>query len=131
MTERRIPASTIVISAVIDVVLVLVFVLIGRQSHDEGITVGGALETAWPFLVGLLVAWVGTRAWQRPLGILRPGVLLWVGTVLIGMLLRVASGQGVALAVVVVATVTLAVFLLGWRALAAGFRRIRRSPEAL
>jgi hypothetical protein len=41
------------------------------------------------------------------------------------MLLRVVSAQGVALAFVIVATVTLALFLVGWRALAAGFRRIR------
>ncbi|WP_349898449.1 DUF3054 domain-containing protein [Parafrigoribacterium soli] len=131
MTVRRTSATTIITAAVVDVVLVLVFVAIGRQSHDQGITPLGVLETAWPFLTGLVVAWVGMRAWRNPLGVLQPGVLLWVGTVLIGMLLRVASGQGVALPFVIVATVTLAVFLLGWRALAAGFRRIRRSPEAL
>ena len=113
------------LSAALDVVLVLVFVAIGRQSHDEGITLSGTLGTAWPFLAALVLGWLATRAWRNPLGIVRPGVLLWASTVVIGMLLRVVSGQGVALAFVIVAAVTLALFLVGWRALAAGFRRIR------
>ncbi|MEO7124246.1 MAG: DUF3054 domain-containing protein [Lacisediminihabitans sp.] len=125
MTAPRASASTVALSAALDVVLVLVFVTIGRQSHDEGITLMGTLVTAWPFLVALAIGWLISRAWRRPLGILSPGVIIWAWTIIFAMGLRIASGQGVALAFVIVATVTLALFLVGWRALAAGFRRIR------
>ena len=37
-------------SLVADVVSVLVFVTIGRRNHDEGLTPGGIIETAAPFL---------------------------------------------------------------------------------
>lgn len=125
MTIHRASTSTATLSAALDGVLVIVFVAIGRQSHNEGITLLGTAETAWPFLVGLAVGWLITRAWRSPLGILWPGTILWACTLVIGMLLRVVSSQGAAIPFVIVATVTLALFLIGWRALAAGFRRIR------
>ncbi len=125
MATPRAAASTVSLSAALDIVLVLVFVAFGRLSHDEGITLSGTLGTAWPFLVGLALGWLVTRAWRAPLGIVRPGVLLWASAVVVGMLLRVVSSQGIALPFVIVATLTLGLFLVGWRALAAGFRRIR------
>lgn len=131
MTTSRASASTVALSAALDVVLVLVFVALGRQSHDEGITLFGTLETSWPFLVGLAFGWLVTGAWRQPLGVLKPGAILWVCAVVVGMLLRLVSAQGTAFAFIIVATVTLALFLIGWRALAAGFRRIRRSPDLL
>ena len=68
-------------------------------------------------------------AWRRraPLGV-RDGIPVWVCAVAVGMLLRVATGAGTAFSFVVVATVVLGVFLLGWRALAALVRR--RRPAA-
>jgi len=48
-----------------------------------------------------------------------PGVTVWFATVLVGMVLRRATGQGTAASFVVVASVVLALFLLGWRALSA------------
>ncbi len=125
MTAPRASVSTATLSAALDVVLVLVFVAFGRQSHDEGITLAGTLGTAWPFLVGLVIGWLIMRAWRAPLGIALPGVVLWASTLVLGMLLRVISGAGIALPFIIVAAVTLALFLIGWRALAAGFRRIR------
>ncbi|WP_394770432.1 DUF3054 domain-containing protein [Lacisediminihabitans sp.] len=106
------PASLTLFGA-IDVVLVIVFVLIGRASHNEGIL--GTLNTLWPFVAGLAVGWVATRAWRDPLSIAWIGVGVWVSTVIVGMLLRVLSGQGVQTSFVVVATIVLGVFLLGWR----------------
>jgi hypothetical protein len=102
----------------IDVVLVLVFVLIGRASHTEGFSVLGTLVTLWPFLVGLVVGHIVMRAWRRPFAILWTGVGVWISTVVIGMLLRLASAQGVELSFVIVATIVLGVFLLGWRGIA-------------
>jgi hypothetical protein len=112
------PATrTALLALIADAVLVLVFVLIGRASHDEN-PVLGALVTYWPFLVALLAGWALARAWQNPLAVLRGGVPIWVTTVALGMLLRVLSGQGVQWSFVIVTSVVLAVFLLGWRAFA-------------
>lgn len=126
MSAERPGAASVVWAAVADVVLVLGFVLIGRANHDEGITVAGTLSTAWPFLLGLAVGWGVTRAWRHPLRLGWTGVGIWVATVVVGMLLRVLSGQGTALSFVIVATIVLGVFLLGWRGIALLLRRARR-----
>jgi hypothetical protein len=120
---RPLSARLVAGAAAIDVVLVVVFVLIGRGSHDEGFSLLGSLQTAWPFVAGLAVGWAATRAWRSPLGIRMPGIVVWITTVVIGMLLRFASGQGIAVSFIIVATIVLGVFLLGWRAIAALVRR--------
>lgn len=105
------------LAAVIDVLLVLAFVLVGRGSHGENV-LGGALVTFWPFAVGLVIGWLAARVWRRPFAVWPSGVVAWLGTLVVGMLLRVVVGQGVALPFVIVAAVVLAVFLLGWRVIA-------------
>jgi peptidoglycan/LPS O-acetylase OafA/YrhL len=114
-------AASAFLSAVIDLVLVVVFVLIGRASHREDLA--GSLNTLWPFAGGLAAGWVIARAWRSPRAIAWTGITVWVSTVAVGMLLRAATGQGVELAFIIVTTIVLAAFLLGWRALARIFRR--------
>jgi hypothetical protein len=111
------PSRWVLLSAVLDAVLVVLFTLIGRVSHGEGVGLGAVAQTAWPFLLGTLLGWLVTAAWRRPLAIVRTGIPIWVLTVVVGMILRVVSGQGVAVSFVVVASVVLGVFLLGWRAI--------------
>ncbi len=110
--------------------LVIVFAAIGRATHD-GDVLGpfgsGLATTAWPFLAALLVGWLVTRAWRGPLAIVRTGLPVWAVTVILGMVLRALSGQGVAVAFVIVAAITLALFLLGWRAIARLATRGRRA----
>ena len=115
----------------IDLVATLVFVLTGRGSHNEDASIAGLLTTWWPFAGALLLGWLVTVAWKRPFGVLWPGAGIWLTTVVGGMLLRAASGQGTALAFLVVATIALALLLLGWRGIAAIVRRRRpkASPE--
>lgn len=125
MTASPAAIRNAALAAAIDVVLVFVFVVIGRRSHGERLTLAGTAETWWPFLVGLTVGWLVTRAWRRPLGVVVPGLPLWISTVVIGLLLRLATGHTAQLPFVIVTIVVLAAFLVGWRALAAGFRRIR------
>jgi len=125
MTASPAAIRNAALAAAFDVVLVFVFVVIGRRSHGERLTLLGTAETWWPFLVGLTVGWLVTRAWQRPLGVVVPGLPLWISTVVIGLLLRLATGHTAELPFVIVTIVVLAAFLVGWRALAAGFRRIR------
>ncbi len=99
-----------------DVVGVLVFCAVGRRSHAEGITVSGVASTAWPFLTGTVIGWLASRGWRRPTAVVPTGVVVWVCTVAVGMLLRKASSAGVAASFVVVASTVTAVLLLGWRA---------------
>jgi hypothetical protein len=83
------------------------------------------LGVAWPFLVGLAAGWaIGLGRRLPPAGI--PfGVAAWAGTLLVGMVIRQATGAGVALSFVVVAGAVTAALLIGWRA-AAGLALARR-----
>ncbi|MDX1885313.1 DUF3054 domain-containing protein [Mycolicibacterium sp. 120270] len=111
------------LAAVADIVGVLLFCAIGRRSHAEGLTLAGIAMTAWPFLVGAAAGWVLSRAWRRPSAIVPTGVVVWLCTVAIGMLLRKATSAGVAVSFVIVAAAATAVVLLGWRVVAAAIRR--------
>ncbi len=106
------------IAVLVDCCCVLVFVLIGRASHARGETLGGIASTAWPFLAGLAGGWLAARAWASPFRLWPAGVGAWLGAVVLGMALRVVSGQGTAVAFAGVALAILGLFLLGWRVLA-------------
>jgi len=114
-----------VVAVIIDVCCVVVFVAIGRSAHHHGESAGGLASTAWPFLVGLGVGLLVTRAWRRAAAIVPAGIGAWLGTVAVGMLLRVVAGQGTAPAFIAVALCFLGLFLLGWRAVAAIVARWR------
>jgi hypothetical protein len=103
-------------SLVTDVIGVLAFCAVGRRSHDEGLSVTGIATTAWPFLTGTVIGWLASRAWQRPTAVVPTGVVVWLCTVAVGMLLRKVSSAGVAASFVLVAASVTAVLLLGWRA---------------
>jgi hypothetical protein len=99
-----------------DAVAVLLFATIGRANHHESTGVAGIWHTAWPFLLGAALG-LAVSAYSRlaPTAI-RAGVRVWVWTVVIGLVVRSASGGGTPAAFVVVAAVVLGVFLVGWRA---------------
>ncbi|WEF21842.1 DUF3054 domain-containing protein [Microbacterium maritypicum] len=118
-------------AVVVDVVLVLIFAAIGRASHDE--SPAGFLLTAWPFLIALLIghllaALLPGRP-RRPWSVLW-GAVVWIVTVAGGMLIRVLSGDTAEVPFIVVATLVLGTFLVGWRAITALLRRRRSSPDA-
>ncbi len=108
---------------------VIVFVAIGRRNHDESGAFSAVLETAAPFLIGLAVAWLIVKAWRRPTRVWT-GVLLWPITVLVGMIVRnLVFDDGTAASFVVVATLFLGLFLVGWRIAFAAIAR--RSRDAM
>ncbi len=117
MASRPAPLPALLL----DAVLVVAFAAVGRATHD-GDVLGpsglGLATTAWPFLVALVVGWLVARAWRRPAAPVRAGLPVWAVTLVGGMLLRAVSGQGVAVAFVVVAALTLLLLLVGWRAIA-------------
>ncbi|MBF4562996.1 DUF3054 domain-containing protein [Microbacterium sp. VKM Ac-2870] len=117
-------SSLAVICFAVDAVLVAAFAAAGRASHDGEVWTGLA-TTAWPFLVALVLGWLIAQGWKAPLAVVRTALPVWAVTLVGGMLLRVASGQGIAVSFVIVAGIVLAVFLLGWRLLAHGVVRLR------
>jgi Protein of unknown function (DUF3054) len=111
---------------VVDGALVLVFVVIGRARHGEADGLAGLVTTAWPFLAGMGVGELATRSWRRPVALIPTGIGVCLGTVAIGMSLRILAGQGTAMVFVAVALAFLGVFLLGWRVIVALVPALRR-----
>ena len=113
-----------VLAVIADTAMVLVFVVIGRASHHAsgglaGLSgLAGIASTAWPFLAGLAAGELAVRSWRRPAALGPTGIVVWLSTVAIGMILRVIAGQGTAVAFIAVALGFLGLFLLGWRAAA-------------
>ena len=122
--ERQPRAGVVAGALALDVVLVVAFAAIGRASHDSDVWIG-LWQTAWPFLAGLAVGWLLTRAWQAPTAPFRSGLGIWAVTVAAGMALRALSDQGIALPFIIVATLTLLLALVGWRVIAALIARRR------
>ena len=110
------------VAAVLDLLMVVVFAAIGRRSHAEATALSGLFHTAWPFVVGAAIGWIVTFALYRnkfdAFLIVPTGIVVWVMTVALGMVLRAVTGQGTAGSFIIVATLATAVLLLGWRALA-------------
>ena len=91
------------LAALADIVGIVLFCVIGRRSHAEGLTAAGVAETAWPFLMGTAVGWLAARAWRRPTAVVPTGVVVWLCTIVVGMLARRATSAGVAVSFVIVA----------------------------
>ena len=110
------------IAAVIDLICVVAFVAIGMQSHNE--TDDTLLQVAAPFVAALAVAWVVAAPLRAPES-LRAGVVIWLVTLVGGMLLRRVAGDGTAATFIMVAATFLAVTMLGWRGVREWFSRRR------
>ncbi len=114
----------------IDTAAVLVFATAGRQSHEDGSGLSLILTIAAPFLIGLVAGTALIAATRRDPLALTSGAVIWVTTVVLGLLLRrLAWDRGTALSFVIVTTLVLGALLLGWRALwiASNRRRTIRS----
>ena len=99
----------------LDVFAIVLFVAIGRRNHDEDGAFAGVIGTAAPFLIGLACGWLVARAWRRPTSV-STGAVVWPTTIVVGMLVRnLGFGDGTAASFVIVATVFVGTFLLGWR----------------
>jgi hypothetical protein len=109
-------------AAVLDTAAVVAFVAIGRAVHTDGVTISGLASTAWPFASGLGAGWLALTARRLAGTSVRAGIVVLLSTVVIGMSLRVASGQGIAFAFVLVALGFLGAVMVGWRVGFALFR---------
>lgn len=121
MPPDRIP----VLALAADAVAVVVFAAVGRASHAEPGDIFGLLATLAPFAVGLAAAWATPLVRARPSG-LRAGAVVLAGTVVIGLALRAGFTGRLPVGFVVVTVISLAVLLLGWRALSLVVARFAR-----
>lgn len=114
--KRRVP----IVPFLLDLVLVIIFAALGRSTHHDEIFGAWGTKlwtTSWPFVAALALGWLVLRIWRTPIS-LRRGLGLWLVVVVVGLTLRGLTGGGLALPFVLVATGTLLVFLVGWRAIA-------------
>lgn len=111
-------SSHLVLALIVDLVLVLAFVVIGHYQHYRDFDPSALVQTAWPFVASLVLAWLLIRVWDRPLSPLATGTGVWAVMVLVGLTLRAISGVSVAEAFLIVATGLNFVTLVGWRLIA-------------
>lgn len=78
----------------LDGLLVVGFAAMGNRSHESGTALGDVLGTAAPFLLGLLISSLAVRFWRSPSRLWPDAVVVILGTVTIGMAVRVLSGGG-------------------------------------
>ncbi|MCM1012413.1 DUF3054 domain-containing protein [Brevibacterium sp. XM4083] len=115
--------SHLPIALVVDLVLVILFTIIGHYTHSNDLDPQGIVTTAWPFVAALVVAWVLAAVWDRPLSPLASGTGIWAITVLLGLVIRGLTGAGgdpgqVPVSFMVVATTLNFITLVGWRVIA-------------
>jgi hypothetical protein len=119
------------LAAGLDTFAVVLFVAIGRREHERDSAIAGLISTAAPFLIALAIAWLVLRAWRHPTTVWPTGIGVWAVVVIVGMLLRnLLFDDGTATAFVIVATLFLGLFIVGWRlAFAAIDRRRTVTPR--
>lgn len=118
-----------ILPALIDLVLVVIFAVVGRSSHSEALTLAGIAQTAWPFLAACLLGWVVVGLLDDDGYGPRSALVVWLVTVLAGMGLRIVGGETAELPFVLVATTFLFSAFFGWR-LVARLVRGRRTASA-
>jgi hypothetical protein len=110
---RAMPAWLPGLALAADALLIIVFAALGRRTHESGMDPAGILWTALPFLIAWAAA---TLATHRGWALLWPsGVVVWLVTVIGGLLLRVLFGDTAAFSFQLVTAGVLGVFLLGRR----------------
>ena len=88
----------------------------GKTSHESGSSEWVVLAIVWPFALSVVLAHAGLLLRRRPTPRTWPeGVVVLSVTYVLGMVLRLVSGRGVAGGFLVVALAFLALTLLGWR----------------
>jgi hypothetical protein len=112
----------------LDVLVVVGFVAIGRDSHELDQSAADLVTVAVPFLIGVGVGWLVMRAWRRPAA-MTTGAGVLAATVIVGMALRrLVFDDGIATTFILVAAAFLGLGILGWRVVAG---RYQQSPSVV
>lgn len=109
----------------LDVVLIILFAALGRDTHEHGLDPAGILLTASPFLAACLAGWALLGRRYPPAAPWPFGVALWLLTVIAGLGIRALAGGGVAPSFALVTLCVLGAFLLLPRTAHALVRRLR------
>jgi predicted permease len=116
--------SRAVVPILLDLAVVLVFVVVGRDEHQQTNSLGDIVTVAAPFVIGVLVGAALAWARTRDLRAVSSGLIILVSTLVVGMLLRrFVWDRGTATTFVLVTTGFLTVGFIGWRALGRVIRR--------
>ncbi|WP_404291370.1 DUF3054 domain-containing protein [Glutamicibacter arilaitensis] len=99
----------------VDLVLIILFALLGRREHEHALSITGILMTALPFLIAYLIMTLISRPWTTINRLWPTGVLVWLGTVALGLALRVSMNSTAALPFIIVTVLVLGLFLMGRR----------------
>ncbi|MDB5085015.1 MAG: hypothetical protein JWN30_1901 [Bacilli bacterium] len=116
-----------------DIVLFLLFALLGRNQHSEAVSTGSLLLTSLPFIVGWLIVGGLFRSWsERSISSVGTAVLFvlktWViaGPLSLG-LRALFLWRGIPVAFAIVALLVNFIFLTIWRILAVYL--LKKRPE--
>ena len=115
--------SHLPIALIVDLILVVLFTIVGHYTHSHNFDPEGLMTTAWPFVAALILAWLLAAVWDRPISPLATGTGVWAITVLVGLVLRGVTGAGgepgtVPVSFMIVAASLNLITLVGWRIIA-------------
>lgn len=111
---------------VLDTIVVVSFVLVGRDSHGFVSDVRDIVGVAAPFLIALALGVVVIKAWADPAA-WTTGAILASITLVGGMVLRnVVFDGGTAMVFVLVTATWFFGLMIGWRLVAAAVARVRK-----
>lgn len=118
--------------ALIDVAVILIFASAGRSTHESANTITGIGHTAWPFLIGLGIAWFITKQWCTTRGGSAIALQIWPAAIMmslvtwsIGLALRSITGSTNGGGFPLVSFGFLVLILVGWRIIWGSTERIR------
>ena len=86
--------SHLPIALIVDLILVVLFTIVGHYTHSHNFDPQGLMTTGWPFVAALVLAGLLTAVWDRPIAPLATGTGVWAITVLVGLVLRGVTGAG-------------------------------------
>jgi Protein of unknown function (DUF3054) len=115
-----------VLPAAVDALVLAMFVVLGRESHDIHSGVSWYLTVLWPFLVGWFVVALAVRVyalWPQRWSLL---IATWAGGIAVALIVRAVVTQRmtpVAFIIVAYAFIGLATF--GWRLAVRGLGLLR------
>jgi hypothetical protein len=110
------PTNDWLLPVLADLVCVLVFAIAGKGSHEASDSNWVVLAIVWPYVLSVVMAHAGLLLRGRPTRRTWPeGVVILAVTYVLGMVVRVVSGRGIAGGFLIVAFVFLTITLLGWR----------------
>ncbi|WP_151549410.1 MULTISPECIES: DUF3054 domain-containing protein [Corynebacterium] len=111
-----------------DVLAIVLFALLARIAHQSDtmpLSAAGVADTAWPFLIGTLLAWgVIYLAALEPWRIAPAGISVWLCSVIAGLgIWGLRHGALPHWSFIIVASLMSLVLLLGWRLVAARMQK--------